>query len=873
MLLLPLAATSDAPCDRPHACEPIILVPGVMGSRLRSYSRVAGSIDTVARHAWLPESHRLLQRSAIVGRDMHKQWVASLMPRSGRKAGTRIEPDRANWGIKGVACILKTGRECSSGAKIFWDMVLHLEKAGYRAGTTLYGLPFDWRLAPTENKICPDLAHLLHHVTNTTSYRKAVLVAHSLGNLQLLYCMQNVFGTETISKIKSLVSIAAPWAGSPQVVRVLFSGAEMVSRFIISDAETRDIARQMAGVQMLIPEERVWGNFTILEMQGGADVAAALAGGGGVGAAVASAAATATAAGSRGGGDGAPPSGEAESYRGSRDELLALFAKIEAMGGDGAKYLLETYRQTLGLIDIWRAPPVPVVCVVGSGKPTHVRFGYCDAWPRNMDEAPCALQYEDGDGTVPVRSSDAVCREWQRQQACHAPLSTANAAKFKGRSSECVAIEYLHCRDPSMFEPGGEKAGADHCAEYHSRILIKQPTFDLVTSLAHNPHAHEPGYAPLVAQLHEAAETAAWLYNSAVARLPSAAELQQALAAVQTALVTAGAADVASSANAAPTVATNGGGDGSSGAALLEAAGGARLPSVGGLLEAWRDLKRQHHYRRILELLQEALPHARAAPKPDDGDDNGAGSGAAATAASMAASMAASVTGEATVPAAVPGGGGAAVAAERLRRRTEAAAALLIAVKPLEAAAVACGDFVDVSRFECSRLDEAPQPGRPQTPQAEQQQQQQPATAQDEPVPPVAMAAAAEPLSMLGEAASAGGFPDSCHAYERAEHACLRETHRQLSAAEAAERVRGVRRAMCEVEAAMAPHVAPLEAVRAQLRWCVHHLQRLAEQLRRPDEPQADAAAAASAGGPTGATYESALYGQLEDDGVMSSKR
>ena len=43
-----------------------------------------------------------------------------------------------------------------------------------------------------------------------------VLAAHSLGNLQLLYCFQRVFGTEILSRIKSLVSIAAPWAGSPQ---------------------------------------------------------------------------------------------------------------------------------------------------------------------------------------------------------------------------------------------------------------------------------------------------------------------------------------------------------------------------------------------------------------------------------------------------------------------------------------------------------------------------------------------------------------------------------------------------------------------------------------------------------------------------------
>ena len=36
----------------------------------------------------------------------------------------------------------------------------------------------------------------------------------------------------------------------------MFSGAEMVSRFIISDAETRDFARKMLGAYMLMPDER-----------------------------------------------------------------------------------------------------------------------------------------------------------------------------------------------------------------------------------------------------------------------------------------------------------------------------------------------------------------------------------------------------------------------------------------------------------------------------------------------------------------------------------------------------------------------------------------------------------------------------------------
>ena len=64
-------------------------------------------------------------------------WINSLMPGEKQAAGKRIEPDRTNWGLKGVACILKTGRECVGTAKVFWDMVLHLEKVRRVLGCTV----------------------------------------------------------------------------------------------------------------------------------------------------------------------------------------------------------------------------------------------------------------------------------------------------------------------------------------------------------------------------------------------------------------------------------------------------------------------------------------------------------------------------------------------------------------------------------------------------------------------------------------------------------------------------------------------------------------------------------------------------------------
>ena len=91
-----------------------------------------------------------------------------------------------------------------------------------------------------------------------------------------------------------------------------------------------------------------------------------------------------------------------------------------------------------------KAPPLPVVCVAATGVPTHTTFGYSEPWPRNMDEEPCILRYEEGDTTVPLRSMDAVCRHWAKQRRCHAPLTVAHASRYKGRHEECVDHVYLH---------------------------------------------------------------------------------------------------------------------------------------------------------------------------------------------------------------------------------------------------------------------------------------------------------------------------------------------------------------------------------------------------------------------------------------------
>ena len=227
----------------------------------------------------------------------------------------------------------------------------------------------------------------------------------------------------------------------------------------------------MASAYQLFPDEKVWANTTVISLYGGEAQPGVitLPGYGGRAAAAVGGVGTSGGGGLGSGGVGSGP----ETYRATQRDLAHLLGKIDAYApGDGSSQMVKAYKATLALGDIWQAPPVPVICLIGAGNPTRVGFGYREPWPRNMNEEPCTTAYEDGDGTVPLRSSESVCRTWAEQRRCHAPLSTAHPLAYKGRSNECVDTVFMHCRAPNMESADGPR-GTDHCAELHARILHK----------------------------------------------------------------------------------------------------------------------------------------------------------------------------------------------------------------------------------------------------------------------------------------------------------------------------------------------------------------------------------------------------------------
>ena len=119
--------------------RPVILVPGVAGSVLRSRNGDSGATEDV----WLRATYAdTVFREHLLGwYQVETDEVQSFFP------GWSIEPDRGDFGLDGVDSLYRTRLIRIAAVDYFHDMILFLKDTlGYEPGRTLFALPYDWRL-------------------------------------------------------------------------------------------------------------------------------------------------------------------------------------------------------------------------------------------------------------------------------------------------------------------------------------------------------------------------------------------------------------------------------------------------------------------------------------------------------------------------------------------------------------------------------------------------------------------------------------------------------------------------------------------------------------------------------------------------------
>ena len=144
--------------------------------------------------------------------------------------GTNKTESGSKCGLRGIENIVDSGEIfirddwVNSGASVgFYGINSRLQEMGYRPGFSLAGLPYDFRRFIKTND---DFTNKLFDIVNTlyrNTGKKVIVIGHSYGNLNLLNFLtqsNNLFK----EKIKRFVAIAPPFIGAPKAVQSLTLG-------------------------------------------------------------------------------------------------------------------------------------------------------------------------------------------------------------------------------------------------------------------------------------------------------------------------------------------------------------------------------------------------------------------------------------------------------------------------------------------------------------------------------------------------------------------------------------------------------------------------------------------------------------------------
>ncbi|WKX88228.1 hypothetical protein Q1695_008118 [Nippostrongylus brasiliensis] len=264
-------------------------------------------------------------------------------------------------GFGGTDTVEWLDKSKASPGSYFFTLVDMMVSWGYSRGKNVLGAPFDWRRSP--NELYEYLIILKTTIESTYRYNgnsPVITVGHSMGNPLMLYFFSHVVDQEWKDKyIKSHISLAAPWGGAMQIVRLFASGYNMnYYRVILPPSKLRGMLRSFTSSAFLFPSTAVWNETDILAYT---------------------------------------------------DEKNYTVANVQEFFHD-IQYPIgwEQYKVAAQLNGNLDAPGVEVHCIYGTGVQTPEQF----SWTKGYfpDYVPY-IKYGDGDGTVNRRSAE-VCRRW-----------------------------------------------------------------------------------------------------------------------------------------------------------------------------------------------------------------------------------------------------------------------------------------------------------------------------------------------------------------------------------------------------------------------------------------------------------------------------
>jgi len=218
--------------------EPVIIVPGIMGSRLNRVSdgeevwpNISRMIDPFTpSDSYLDDTILNLDGAEFFGGELSADSVIRV----------------ATGTILGTVSVQRS---------VYENIFKFLENDGYVSGLSLFESAYDWRLDLASSS--RRFGETLEVALQNSPTGKVNIVAHSMGGLFVKKYLSEISDTSFINK---LIIAGSPQAGSPKAIEILHYGSNLdftwgPLEFLNPDAVKR-ITQNMPGVYELLPSRR-----------------------------------------------------------------------------------------------------------------------------------------------------------------------------------------------------------------------------------------------------------------------------------------------------------------------------------------------------------------------------------------------------------------------------------------------------------------------------------------------------------------------------------------------------------------------------------------------------------------------------------------
>ncbi len=217
------SATDDDESGDPIKKTPVIIIPGVTGTRLLENYGDGNEIWPSVTKLALSIPDNFLD-------------VLALNP-----DGT----ERSEFSIKTGDII----RE-AAGMHVFDNMIADLEAKGYKEGVDLFVFPYDWRYSTARS--AEELSQKIDQILLDNGKEKVDIIAHSMGGI----VAKKYIADNGKDKIDKLIFLGTPHLGSPKAFKALEWGDGMdFSYHALNSSEIKSISQNFPSMFELLPSK------------------------------------------------------------------------------------------------------------------------------------------------------------------------------------------------------------------------------------------------------------------------------------------------------------------------------------------------------------------------------------------------------------------------------------------------------------------------------------------------------------------------------------------------------------------------------------------------------------------------------------------